>query len=521
MRNLILVLGDQLDAKSSALDGFDPKLDRLWMAEVEEEATYVPSHQQRLVLFFSAMRHFREERRKAGMPVEYHELTTDRRKDRGRSFSEILQQSVARMKPKKLIWVLPGDYRVATSLEQTARKSGVDWEVRPDRHFYCQPDEFSQFAQGRKRLRLEDFYRQMRQKHQVLVEDGIPIGGRWNFDHDNREAFSESGPESVPAPRKFRPDTITRQVIDLVQHRFRQHPGNAEGLDLPVTRSQALTMLRDFIRRRLPHFGAYEDAMWSEEPFLYHSRLSTSLNLKLLNPRECIDRAVAAYVSGDSPLNSVEGFVRQIIGWREFIRGVYWLRMPEYGQENYFGHELDVPRFFWDGKVSMECVRQSLQNVLEFGYAHHIHRLMVLGNLALLLGVHPARFHDWHMALYLDAVDWVSLPNTLGMSQFGDGGVVGTKPYVSTGNYIHRMSNFCTRCEYDYRASTGPNACPFSTLYWEFLDRHAARLRSNQRMVMQLKNLQRKQKTDEMSAIRRQATKLRREWYDGEKEQAD
>ena len=292
-------------------------------------------------------------------------------------------------------------------------------------------------------------------------------------------------------------------------------------MDLPVTRKQALTMLRDFVGRRLPHFGAYEDAMWTEEPFLFHSRLSTSLNLKLLNSRDCVDRAVAAYLSGDAPLNSVEGFVRQILGWREFIRGVYWLRMPEYGQGNYFEHELDLPSFFWDGNVSMECVRQSMQHVLQLGYAHQINRLMVLGNLALLLGVHPARFHDWHMALYLDAVDWVSLPNTLGMSQFGDGGIVGTKPYVSTGNYIHRMSNFCDRCRYDYRASSGPNACPFGTLYWDFLDRHFERLRSNQRMAMQLKNVQRKRNSDQMVDIRERAIELRQMWYGGQRGSED
>ena len=253
--------------------------------------------------------------------------------------------------------------------------------------------------------------------------------------------------------------------------------------------------------------------MWAGEPFLYHSRLSAPLNLKLLNPRECVAAAIDALHTGQAPLNSVEGFVRQILGWREFIRGIYWLKMPEYAELNQLNHQLDVPSFFWDGRTEMNCLRESMRQVLDHAYSHHIHRLMVLGNFALLWGVHPRRFHDWHMAMYLDAVDWVSLPNALGMSQYGDGGIVGTKPYCSSGNYIHRMSNFCRDCRFDHRKRTGEDACPFTTLYWEFLDRHSDQLESNPRMAFPIKNLKElRSKQPELTLIRQRADELRDAW---------
>jgi deoxyribodipyrimidine photolyase-related protein len=271
-------------------------------------------------------------------------------------------------------------------------------------------------------------------------------------------------------------------------------------------------MLRDFVERSLPLFGRYEDAMWAEEPFVYHSRLSAPLNVKLLDPRACVEKAVEAYEKGEAPINSVEGFVRQIIGWREFIRGVYWLFMPDYAEKNHLRHQANVPDFFWDGETDMQCVRQSMKHVVRHGYAHHIHRLMVLGNLALLLGVHPRSFHEWHMGMYVDAVDWVSLPNALGMSQHADGGIVGTKPYVSTGNYIHRMSNFCRGCKYDYRRAAGDGACPFTTLYWDFLDRHYKQFKSNPRMGIQMKHVDKKRQQKEIGDIRSAAKRLKREW---------
>ena len=512
LRNLILVLGDQLDLRSAAMDVLDPELDAVWMAEVDQEATHVWCHKMRIAFFFSAMRHFRNQLLENEITVHYHELSPRRSKDRGPDFATILKKDIKRLKPEQLIVVLPGDYRVKESLQEAATQSQVPLQIVPDKHFYTTPKEFADFAQGRKSLILETFYRHMRRTHDVLMNDGEPEGGAWNFDDQNREPFGRVGPGRITRPHSFQPDEVTEQVCDLVERRFPDHPGSLDDFDLPVTHAQARTSLRDFVKRSLPLFGKYEDAMWTDEAFVYHSRLSAPLNVKLLDPRECVDKAVQAYHKGDAPINSVEGFVRQIIGWREFIRGVYWLHMPEYAEKNFLGHEADVPSFFWDGETDMECVRQSMQHVLRHGYAHHIHRLMVLGNLALMLGVQPRKFHEWHMAMYVDAVDWVSLPNALGMSQHGDGGIVGTKPYVSTGNYINRMSNFCRNCKYDYRQATGEQACPFSTLYWDFLDRHYKQFKSNNRMSMQMKHVDTKRNKKQMSEIREAAEQLKSEW---------
>lgn len=511
MRNLVLIFGDQLNANSAAFDDFDQVEDAVWMAEVHEEATHVWSHKQRLVFFFSAMRHFRDELREKDITVHYHELHADKSKDSGATFWEVLAALIEKSRPEKLIVAHPGDYRVKQELLGFVDKHDIELEIRPDRHFYCSPNEFSEYAANRKSLLLETFYRHLRKKHDVLMDGDKPVGGEWNYDEDNRESFKTAGPGKVTGPHSFRIDELTQEVCDMVERRFGDHPGTLDDFCLPVTRRQSQQMLRDFVERQLPLFGKYEDAMWTEEPFLYHSRLSAPLNVKLLDPRDCVDKAIDAYVSGDAPINSVEGFVRQILGWREFIRGVYWLHMPGYIEKNHMRHQGEVPSFFWDGDTDMNCVRQSMQHVIRYGYAHHIHRLMVLGNLALLLGVHPKNFHDWHMAMYLDAVDWVSLPNTLGMSQHGDGGIVGTKPYVSTGNYINKMSNFCRDCRYNYKSASGEEACPFSALYWDFLDRHYDQFSENHRMALQMKNVDKKRESEDYEEILSTAKRYKRE----------
>lgn len=513
MRSLVLVLGDQLDLTAAAFDGFDGSQDAVWMAEVHHEATHVWCHKLRIAYFFAAMRHFRDELTTAGRPVHYHALTANPRRDAGATFGEILTRDVKRLKPEKLIVTEPGDHRVLSELHAAAKAIGLTLEVRFDRHFYCSREEFAQYARGKKSLLLEFFYRDQRKKHRVLMDGSQPVGGQWNFDHDNRENFGKKGPGKLPEPLSFKPDGITNDVIQLVQSRFPDHPGLLDHFHMPVTRTHALEFLRNFVDHVLPGFGQWEDAMWSDEPFLYHSRLSAPLNLKLISPRECVDAAVQAYEQGRAPLNSVEGFVRQILGWREFVRGIYWLHMPEYETLNHFQHSLPLPSFFWDGQTDMNCVKQSMQHVLQHGYSHHIHRLMVLGNFAQLWGADPRLFHDWHMAMYLDAIDWVSLPNTLGMSQFGDGGIVGTKPYCSSGNYINKMSNFCSGCRFDYRKRTGSDACPFTTLYWEFMDRHYGSLKTNARMKFPIATLEKMRlNSEEMDAIRDRAAQLREMW---------
>jgi len=517
-RNLVLVLGDQLDPRGGALDGFDADRDAIWMAENEEEATHVWSHKLRLAFFFSAMRHYRDDAAGRGRTVHYHELTTRRSEDRGAGFGEILGRDVGRVRPERLIVTEPGDHRVRRTLEETAHNLGVALEIRPDTHFLVSLEDFEEHAKDRKSLVLEHFYREQRRRHDVLLtKQGKPVGGEWNYDESNRESFGKRSPGKIRPPRRFKPDETTREVIEMVGRRFSDHPGSLEHFDLPVTHGEALAAVRDFVEHRLPEFGTYEDAMWSDEPFLYHSRLSAALNVKLVSPRYCIDKAIEAYEAGQAPLNSVEGFVRQILGWREFIRGVYWHHMPAYAEGNALGcDDRDVPGFFWDGETDMRCVAQCMRSVIEHAYAHHIPRLMVLGEFALLSGVHPLRFHQWHMAMYADAIDWVSLPNALGMSQYGDGGVVGTKPYCATGRYIQRMSNFCGDCRYRPDEATGDEACPFTTLYWDFLARHRKIFAKNRRMGFQMRNLERK-KPEELKSIRRRASELLRRIDEGER----
>ena len=512
MRHLLLILGDQLDRNSAIFDGYDPDQDKIWMAESDHEISYVPSHKQRILLFLSAMRHFRDELVESGKSVIYHELTPDPKKDQGNTFGAILQKTLTQEKPKAIRVVLPGDYRVKEELESIASQHDLSLDILPDVHFYGTINDFHKFARGKKSLLMETFYRQMRKTHDVLMEGTKPTGGKWNFDHDNREPLPKAGPGRIGRPTSFSHDEITQDVIKLIEARYSDHPGSMDNFNLPVTPRQARRMLSDFVNYHLEDFGLYEDAMWTDEPFLHHSRLSTSLNLKLLNPRECIEAVVTAYQEGLAPLASVEGFVRQILGWREFIRGIYWLHMPDYAERNHFDHQSSLPSFFWDGKTDMHCVRQSIGHVLDYGYVHHIHRLMVLGNLSVTLGVHPYKFHEWHMAMYLDAIDWVSLPNTLGMSQHGDGGVVGTKPYVSTGNYVHKMGNFCKKCRYDFKKATGDDACPITTFYWDFLDRHYDSLSDNSRMRLQMTHVDKKRDSGEIEEIRQHADTLRDSW---------
>lgn len=518
IRNLVIVLGDQLDRGLSALDDHDSDQDVVWMAENQTEATHVWCHKQRLVLFFAAMRHHRDHLRERGYDVWYHALEADGRRDSGADFAAILTTAINELGPQRLVMTECGDHRVHRMVTDCAKAHDLTLQVRPDRHFYCSLEAFNDWADERGSLLLEHFYRRMRRAENILMDGDRPEGGQWNFDKHNRETFGRDGPGNLPHVRRFRPDDTTRGVIDMVAARFDGHPGDIDGFDLPVTRDEACTALRDFIDHRLALFGDFQDALWTDMQFAYHSRLSAALNLHLIDPRECVAAAIAAYESGKAPLNSVEGYIRQVLGWREFVRGIYWREMPGYARRNALRAELPVPRAYWDGDTDMACIADAMRNVVENGYAHHIQRLMVLGLFALVAGVHPYRFHEWHMAMYLDSVDWASLPNTLGMSQFGDGGLLATKPYCASGNYINKMSNYCKSCQFDYKQASGDKACPITTLYWDFLDRNLDAFRDNRRMFFQVKNLEKK-RADEalMAAIRRQAHTLRQQIEDGER----
>ena len=487
-RNLVLVLGDQLDEQSSALTDFDPQSDRIWMAEVDAESTHVPSSKQRTTLFLSAMRHFAERLRDKGWPVVYRLLDDEQNVG---SLAEELALAIRQYRPSQLVMTAPGDWRVWQQLRATAAQHGVPLDIRDDDHFYCTVREFKAHAEGKKQIRLEYFYRELRRKHHILMDGKLPIGGQWNFDADNRGSFGKAGPGALPAPTRFEPDATTLAVMALVNQRFAQHPGSLEHFGWPVTRDQALQVLADFVQYRLPHFGQYQDAMWEGEVWLYHSHVSSSLNLKLLRPREVIAAAETAYHQGLAPLPAVEGFVRQVLGWREYVRGIYWTEMPGYLEQNAMQAQADLPGFFWTADTDMACLRDAIGQTLKQGYAHHIQRLMVTGLYALLFGVHPKQVHEWYLSVYVDAVEWVELPNTLGMSQFADGGLMASKPYVASGKYIDRMSNHCKGCRYNPAVATGATACPFTTLYWDYLSQHADTLAKNPRMLMQLKNLNR------------------------------
>jgi deoxyribodipyrimidine photolyase-related protein len=512
--NTILVLGDQLDRGGAAFDGFERDRDTVWMAEVAEESTHVWTHKARIAVFLAAMRHFRDALRADRIEVDYTELTPRAgAEEEPGTLADALLASLTRAeargrRPDRLIVVEPGEWRVRESLVAAAKKAGVPLEIRTDRHFFSTTDEFAAHAKGRKQLRLEYFYRPLRRKFAVLMDGDEPAGGRWNFDAENRGAFPKAGPGKLRPPIRFAPDAVTRGVIDLVNARFAAHPGSLDTFDWPVTPADARAALDDFLVHRLARFGDFQDAMWTGEPWLHHSRLSQAMNMKLLDPRDVVAGAERAWRRGKASLESAEGFIRQVIGWREYVRGVYWHLMPEYADRNALGADRPLPGFYWTADTEMNCLRDAIGQTLRHGYAHHIQRLMVTGLFAMLAGVRPQDVHRWYLAVYVDAVEWVELPNTLGMSQFADGGVMASKPYCATGAYIDRMSNACRGCRFDPRRADGPDACPFTTLYWDFLARHEKLLRKNPRLSMQLKNLARKDAA-ELRGIRRRAGDLR------------
>ena len=506
LRHLIVVLGDQLDLDAAGFDGFDADQDAVWMAEVAEEATQVWSSKPRTALFLSAMRHFALALQGAGRPLHYTRLDAP---DNAGSLQAQLRSDMQRLQPAALVMTAPGDWRVLQAIKAVAVAAKLPLDVREDRHFFCSVRDFAAHAKGRKSLRMAHFYSEQRKRHGVLMDGGVPVGGQWSFDADNREAFGAAGPGDVPPRSRFAPDAVTQAVIALVNTRFAEHPGRLESFGWPVTRAQALQSLQVFITERLPLFGRYQDAMWPGDPWLYHAHLAAALNLKLLNPREVVAQAQAAYLAGRAPLASVEGFIRQILGWREYVRGVYWTQMPGYLERNALGANENLPAWYWSGATDMACLRDALAQTLTHGYANHIQRLMVTGLFALMLGVDPKQVHAWYLAVYVDAVEWVELPNTLGMSQYADGGVMGSKPYIATGKYIQRMSPHCKGCRYDPAQREGDKACPFTTLYWDFLMRHQAMLAANPRMALQVKNLARL--TDAQTlAIKDRAAAIRR-----------
>ncbi|WP_386172711.1 cryptochrome/photolyase family protein [Sulfitobacter sp. R86518] len=470
---LVLVLGDQLTETLSALAQADKARDTVVMAEVADEAAYVQHHPKKIALIFAAMRKFAHALEQDGWTVAYTQL--DDTDNAGSIVGELLRRA-AQTGASEVLATEPGEWRLIDKLKYAPLKV----HLLPDDRFLATHAEFEAWAEGRKALRMEYFYREMRRKTGLLMEGDQPAGGKWNFDHDNRKAAPED--VTVDGPLRFDLDATTREVLELVQARFGDNFGALEPFWFATTRAEALQALDHFIANALPRFGDYQDAMLNENEFLYHAILSPYLNIGLLNVTEICEAAADAYAAGHAPINAAEGFIRQIIGWREYVRGIYFLEGPDYTARNILGHDRDLPWFYWGGETRMNCVAKAVGQTRTQAYAHHIQRLMVTGNFALLAGIDPAQVHEWYLAVYADAFEWVEAPNTIGMSQFADGGVIASKPYVSSGAYINRMSDHCKSCHYSVSAKTGDTACPFNLLYWHFLDRHRDRFSNNPRM---------------------------------------
>ncbi|MBB5659806.1 cryptochrome/photolyase family protein [Brevundimonas halotolerans] len=493
MGALRLVLGDQLSDDLSALADIGPG-ETVLMAEVADEATYVRHHKQKIVLVLAAMRAFADRLRAAGHTVRYVALDDP---DNTGSIAGEIERAIAETGCDRLIRTLCGEWRLEQALNAVAERLSVPVEACEDSRFICSSGRFQTWAQGKRQLRMEYFYREMRRVTGLLMDGDQPEGGQWNYDAENRKKL----PTGIAAPRRkrFAPDAATRQVMALVESRFSDHFGDLDTFDWPVTHEQAEFALSHFLADILPLFGDWQDAMAEGEAFLWHSLISTSLNLGLLDPLDVCRRAEAEYRKGRVPLNAVEGFIRQVLGWREFVRGIYWLKVPEYRHRNALDADRNLPWFYWSGDTDMACVADVVTQARQHAYAHHIQRLMVTGNLAMLLGVHPDPVDDWYMVIFADAFEWVEMPNTRGMATFADGGIVGSKPYAASGAYIDRMSDYCAGCRYSVKQKTGEGACPFNRLYWGFLERNRKTLRDNPRLAMPYRTL------DKWSAEQRQA----------------
>lgn len=477
-KRLILILGDQLSKNISSLAEVRKSKDVILMGEVADETVYVKHHKKKIAFIFSAMRHFAQELRDDGYDVDYQAFDDA---PRATSFRALVADAIDRHKPSEIIITEPGERRLAQAFRSWEDQFEAPVRVLTDDRFIISRADFSEWARSRKQLRMEHFYREARKRTGLLMDGDAPIGGQWNFDKENRKP-ARSGLQ-FPDIARFEPDAITRDVLDLVSKEFANHFGALEPFWFAVTRAGALEALDYFIEEALPNFGDYQDAMLLEERFLFHSALSLYINVGLLGPLEVCTRAERAYREGAAPINAVEGFIRQILGWREYMRGVYWLGDEGYVRQNFFGADRPLPDFYWTGETGMACISATVTQTRDEAYAHHIQRLMVTGNFAMLAGVDPYAVHEWYLAVYADAFEWVEAPNVIGMSQYADGGELSSKPYAASGAYINRMSNYCKSCAYAVSKKTEDSACPFNALYWDFLARNADKLSANPRLT--------------------------------------
>lgn len=502
MKTLIPIFGDQLSHQISSLSGQDKSQAILLMVEVAEEAAYVPHHKAKIAYILSAMRHHARDLESQGWQVDY--VCLDDPQNCGNFTGEIVR-AIEKYRPHKIRVTEAGEWRVKAMLDSWGDRFEIPVDIIPDTRFIASRTEFEIWAADRKQLRMEFFYREMRRKTGLLMQGDKPEGGQWNYDSENRKPAKRD--HQIPKPLHFPPDVLTQDVIDIVTVRFGNHIGRTANFGFAVTRADALRQQAHFLDIALPNFGDYQDAMLTDEPFLWHSILSPYINSGLLDPLELCRNVEARYREGLVPLNAAEGFIRQVIGWREYVRGIYWFAGPDYVNRNALDASRPLPDFYWTGKTDMHCMAQAIGQTLDYAYTHHIQRLMITGNFALLAGINPVEVHQWYLAVYADAYEWVELPNTLGMSQFADGGMLASKPYASSGAYINRMSDYCRSCRYDVKQRTGPDACPFNALYWDFVARNAPMLRTNPRMAMPYKNWDRMTDADQ-AALRSDAAKF-------------
>lgn len=502
MKTLKLILGDQLNYKHSWFDSANPN-HIFVMMEILPESQYVRHHIQKIVGFFLAMRAFAEAKQAEGHQFIYFKLDDANNQQ---SFEKNILQIIVKESIEKFEYLLPDEYRLDILLKKFAESLTIPLEVSDTEHFLTKREDLAEFFKGKKTYLLENFYRKMRQKHHILMEaDGKePLTGQWNFDAENRKKYDKK----IPIPKSPNFNHQVSEIVEMIQKANIQTIGRieADNFEWCVSRNEALVLLDFFVKNCLKAFGTYEDAMEINEPFLFHSKLSFAMNTKMLHPLEVVGQAVEHWQKNQTTITiaQIEGFVRQIIGWREYMRGVYWAKMPEYASLNYFEHQSALPDFFWTGKTKMNCLHQSINQALDHAYNHHIQRLMVMGNFALLAGVHPDAVDEWYLGIYIDAIEWVEITNTRGMSQFADGGLVGSKPYVSSANYMDKMSSYCSKCHYDKKKKTGDKACPFNSLYWHFYERHRDKLEKNPRIGMMYQTLK-KMNEEDKNALMQQA----------------
>lgn len=503
MKILRLLLGDQLNSQHSWFDEVNPNVMYV-MAELRQETDYVKHHIQKVVAFFLAMRNFSQELIHKGHQVIYYKISDTHNPH---NLEHLILDLVEKNTIEQFEYQLPDEYRLDEQLKSICEKLSIPTKAVDSEHFYTSRNELADFFKGKKQLLMESFYRMMRKKHGVLMVGDKPLDGKWNFDHNNRNQYKNEVP--IPFPLEFH-----QNVSELIAEIEAQNVNTFGSIDIenfnwPTSRNESLQLIDYFCEHLLAHFGTYQDSLFSGHKFLFHSRLSFAMNSKMISPKEVVDAVTSYYYQNQETIElaQVEGFVRQIIGWREYVRGIYWKEMPNYAQMNALKNYNPLPEFFWTGKTKMKCMQHSISQSLSEAYAHHIQRLMVIGNFSLLAQLHPDEVDAWYLGVYIDAIEWVEMPNTRGMSQYADGGIVATKPYVSSGSYINKMSNYCGSCHYNVKEKLGEKACPFNSLYWHFLDEKKQHFSNNQRMSMMLALL-RKMKPEDLAATKEKAISI-------------